>query len=391
MNQSKRKVNTHMKIKTTHVGSLPRPQAMHIKHLRKQEVTNADLRNYLTEIIEKQMLLGLDLINNGELPRPDYISSTVGRISGFFDTGIAPLPKDLEELPEYSRKFSGRNGLITLNPRAPVKLPACSEPLSYIGERSLREELDMMVSVFGELKEKYPAAPSALFFTAPSPGTVALFFENKYYPNYETYLQELTAILKQEYEIISGYGVFLQIDCPDLAMGRHTKFKHLEDEMFLSVVEANVSELNRALANIEEHRCRAHICWGNYPGTHHCDIDLAKIFKSVMKIDAKYISIESSNHRHAHEWKIFENAAFPEDKILLPGVIDTTSNNIEHPELVAQRILNFVELLGPDRVIGSTDCGFASTASAAGVSGEIAWLKLKSLVEGAKLASLKIN
>jgi 5-methyltetrahydropteroyltriglutamate--homocysteine methyltransferase len=297
----------------------------------------------------------------------------------------------LEELPEYSRKFSGRNGLITLNPRAPVKLPACSEPLSYIGERFLREEIDMMVSIFGELKEKYPATQSELFFTAPSPGTVALFFENKYYPNYEMYLRKLAAILKQEYEIISSYGVFLQIDCPDLAMGRHTKFKHLEDEMFLSVVETNVRELNQALANVEEHKCRAHICWGNYPGTHHCDIDLAKIFESVMKVAAKYISLESSNHRHAHEWKILETITFPEDKVLLPGVIDTTSNNIEHPELVAQRISNFVQLLGPDRVIGSTDCGFASTASAAGVSGEIAWLKLKSLVEGAKLASQNLN
>ena len=390
MNQSNRKMNTHMKIKTTHVGSLPRPQDMHTKYLKKQEVTDADLRNYLTEIIEKQILLGINFINNGELPRGDYISSAVSRISGFFDTGIAPLPRDLEELPEYSRKFSGRNGLITLNPRAPVKLPACSEPLSYIGERSLREELDMMVSIFKELKVKYPATQSELFFTAPSPGTVALFFENKYYPNYETYLQKLREILKQEYEIISSYGVFLQIDCPDLAMGRHTKFKHLEDDTFLSVVETNVAELNQALANIDGDMCRAHICWGNYPGTHHCDIDLIKIFESVMKIDAKYISIESSNHRHAHEWTIFKNIAFPEKKILLPGVIDTTSTSIEHPELVAQRILNFVEFLGPDRVIGSTDCGVASTASAASVPGEIAWLKLKSLVEGAKLASLKL-
>ena len=169
-----------MKIKTPHVGSLPRPRDMQTKYLKKQEVTDADLRNYLTEILEKQILLGLNFINNGELPRADYISSTVNRISGFFDTGIAPLPKDLEELPEYSRKFSGRNGLITLNPRAPIKLPACSEQLSYVGERSLRDELDMMVGVFNELKEKYPQTESELFFTAPSPGTVALFFENKY-------------------------------------------------------------------------------------------------------------------------------------------------------------------------------------------------------------------
>ncbi len=379
-----------MKIKTTHVGSLPRPRDMQTKYLKKQEVTDADLRSYLTEILEKQILLGLNFINNGELPRADYISSTVNRISGFFDTGIAPFPKDLEELPEYSRRFSGRNGLITLNPRAPIKLPTCSEQLSYIGEQSLREELDMMVRVFGELKEKYPETESELFFTAPSPGTVALFLENKYYPNYETYLQKLADVLKQEYEIISSYGIFLQIDCPDLAMGRHTKFKNLGDDHFLSVVETNVAELNQALVNIEQDLCRAHICWGNYPGTHHCDIDLKKIFNSVMKIHAKYISIESSNHRHAHEWNILKDFTLPENKILMPGVIDTTSNNIEHPELVAQRILNFVKFLGPEKVIGSTDCGFASTASAASVSGEIAWLKLKSLVEGANLANLKL-
>ncbi len=380
-----------MKIKTTHVGSLPRPQAMHTKYLKKQEVTEADLRNYLTEILEKQILLGLSHINNGELPRPDYVRSTVNRISGFFDSGIAPLPRDLEELPEYSRKFSGRNGLITLNPRAPIKLPACSEPLSYIGEQSLHKELDMMVGVFDELKQKYPEAESKLFFTAPSPGTLALFLENKFYPDYETYLQGLGEVLKQEYEIISSYGVMLQIDCPDLAMGRHTKFKNLEDDSFLSIIETNVNELNQALVNIDQDMCRAHICWGNYPGTHHCDIDLDKILKGVMKINAKYISLESCNHRHAHEWRIFKHVDFPEDKILFPGVIDTSSNCIEHPELVAQRILNFVEFLGPDKVIGSTDCGFASTASAASVSGEIAWLKLKSLVEGAKLASLELN
>jgi 5-methyltetrahydropteroyltriglutamate--homocysteine methyltransferase len=380
-----------MKIKTTHVGSLPRPRDMQTKYLKKQEVSDADLRNYLTEILEKQILLGLDFINNGELPRADYISSTVNRISGFFDTGIAPLPKDLEELPEYSRKFSGRNGLITLNPRAPIKLPACSEQLSYIGERSLRDELDMMVGVFNDLKEKYPQTESELFFTAPSPGTVALFFENKYYPNYETYIQKLAQVLKQEYEIISSYGISLQIDCPDLAMGRHTRFKNLEDDDFIAVIGTNVAELNKALANIDQHLCRAHICWGNYPGTHHCDIDLKKIFNSVMKIDAKYISLESSNHRHAHEWEVIKELSFPANKILLPGVIDTTSNNIEHPELVAQRILNFVEFLGPEKVIASTDCGFASTASAASVSGEIAWLKLKALVEGTNIVNLKLN
>jgi len=297
----------------------------------------------------------------------------------------------LEELPEYSRRFSGRNGLITLNPKAPIQLPASSQELSFTGEESLRKELDMMVGVFNELKYKYPETDSELFFTSPSPGTVALFLENKYYPDYETYLRQLGDVLKKEYEIIHSYGVYLQIDCPDLAMGRHTRFKDLPDENFLRLIETNVEVLNRALENVDQNKCRAHICWGNYPGTHHCDIELSQIFNSIMGLNAKFISIESSNHRHAHEWEILKNFSVPESKILMPGLIDTTSNTIEHPDLVAQRILNFAGLLGPERVIGSTDCGFASTASAAGVSGDIAWLKLKSLVEGVKLANLKFQ
>lgn len=380
-----------MKIRTTHVGSLPRPKEMHTLFLKQKDISDVDLRRFLMAVIERQISLGLSFINNGELPRSDYISSTISRISGFFETEIAPLPKDLEELPEYSRKFSGRNGLITLNPKAPIKLPACSQELSYTGEESLRKELDMMAGAFDELKQKYPGDDSELFFTAPSPGTVALFMDNKYYPDYETYLQKLGEILKQEYEIIYDYGVVLQVDCPDLAMGRHTKFKALNDEEFLTLIKTNVDILNHALGNVDRQRCRAHICWGNYPGTHHCDIDLSKIFNSIMRVKADFISIESSNHRHAHEWEIVNKFSVPEDKILMPGVIDTTSNTVEHPELVAQRILNFAKFLGPDRVIASTDCGFASTASATSVSGEIAWLKLQSLVDGANLAGLKFS
>jgi len=379
-----------MKIKTTHVGSLPRPQEMNTKFLKKEKITNDDLRVYLNDLLERQISLGLSFINNGELPRSDYVNSTINRISGFFDSGIAPIPKDMEELPEYSRRFGGRNALITLNPKAPVKLPACSAQVSYSGESSLREEIEMMVDIFNELKKKYPESESELFFTAPSPGTVALFLEDKYYLDYETYLQNLGEVLKKEYEIICSYGIFLQIDCPDLAMGRHTKFKHLEDDQFLSIIDKNVKVLNQALVNVDRNMCRAHICWGNYPGTHHCDIDLYKIFDTVMQVDVKYISLESSNHRHSHEWKIFEDLAFPDNKVLLPGVIDTTSNTVEHPNLVAQRILNFANILGADRVIGSTDCGFASTASAASVSGEVAWFKLKSLVKGSKIASSKL-
>lgn len=378
-------------IKTTHVGSLPRPQEMLTKLLRKQEITRDHLRQYVTEIMERQLKQRLTYINNGEVPRMDYVRSTVSRIAGFDGTGIAPLPKDLEELPEMSRRFGRQNGLITLNPKAEVQIPACSQPLSYTGEASLREELEMMVGVYAQLKPSHPETESKLFFTSPSPGTLALFLENKYYPSYDAYLEQLGSVLKQEYEIISGYGVHLQVDCPDLAMGRHTRFKHLSDHEFLALMDTNIQVLNQALESLDSQRNRVHICWGNYPGTHHSDIELKTIIDRVMSIHARYISLEASNHRHAHEWAVFDDLDFPGDKILMPGVIDTSSNTVEHPDLVAQRLLNFAKILGPDRVIGSTDCGFASTASATSVSGEVAWMKLAALVEGARRASEKFH
>lgn len=376
-----------VQIKTTHVGSLPRPPEMITKTLRKQEITTEDLKKYLTQIVGKQLELGISYINNGELPRADYVSATVNRIAGFNGTAVAPIPKDMEELPELARRFGGRNGLITLNPKAPVSLPACTAPLSYTGGASLEEELGMMADVFDKAKGRYPQNAAEIFFTSPSPGTVALFMENQYYPNEKAYLESIAALLKQEYEMIAGYGFYLQIDCPDLAMGRHTRFRHLSDQEFLKVMDDNVQALNTAISGVDPDKTRVHICWGNYAGTHHCDIDFEKIVHQIMQINARFISIEASNHRHAHEWKIFEDFKLPEDKILMPGVIDTSSNIVEHPDLVAQRLLNYAYLVGPERVIGSTDCGFATTASAANVSGEIAWMKLATLAEGARRAS----
>jgi 5-methyltetrahydropteroyltriglutamate--homocysteine methyltransferase len=372
--------------KTTHVGSLPRPAEMMTKLVRKQEVTQTDLEQYLTNILERQLALGITYINNGELPRTDYVQATVSRIAGFGATGTAPIPRDLEELPELSRRFGGRNGLITLNPRAPVELPACSEPLTYTGENSLRQELDMMVGVYEALKPSGTDGGTELFFTSPSPGTVALFMENRHYPDDETYIEALANVLKQEYEIIAGYGFQLQIDCPDLAMGRHTRFKNLSEENFITRIHLNVRALNHALDAVDPDRCRVHICWGNYAGTHHCDIGLNKIFNPIMNVEARYVSLEASNHRHAHEWAVFKELPLPEEKVLMPGVIDTSSNIVEHPDLVGQRIANFANILGTDRVIASTDCGFATTASAASVSGEVAWMKLAALAEGARRA-----
>ena len=377
-------------IKTTHVGSLPRPAEMITRQLKKQEVSSNDLKKYVTELLDRQLSLGLSYVNNGEVGRADYINATIQRITGFNSSCVAPLPKDLEELPEYSRRFGGRNGLITLNPKAPIKLPACSTDLVYNGEETLRQEIKMMMEAFDSLRQTYPDSNAELFFTAPSPGTVALFLENQFYPDYQSYLSKLGDILQQEYDIISSYGINVQIDCPDLAMGRHTRYKHLDDSQFLELISGNIDVLNKALEHVEPDKCRAHICWGNYPGTHHCDIELETIYPHITRLSPNYISLESCNHRHAHEWELFKELPFPEDKVLMPGVIDTTSNTVEHPRLVAKRLIDFVNVLGAERVIGSTDCGFASTASATSVSGEVAWLKLGALADGALLASQSI-
>lgn len=378
-------------IKTTHVGSLPRPPEMNARLLRKQAIAHAELKRYVSAVMQKQLDLGMTYVNNGELPRMDYVQSTVNRIAGFNGTGVAPVPQDLQEVPELSRRFNRRNGLITLNPKAPVQLPACTEPLTYTGEASLLDELGMLTDAFHVLQQTYPDTDTALFLTAPSPGTVALFMENQYYPSDEAYLEAITAVLKQEYALIANQGVMLQIDCPDLAMGRHTRYSHLTEKAFLERIDQNIHALNTALSAIGPDRCRVHICWGNYPGTHHRDIELRILFDRIAAINARFISLEASNHRHAHEWALFGELRFPPDKVLMPGVIDTGSNMVEHPDRVAEQIVNFADLLGPERVIASTDCGFATTAAATSVAGEAAWLKLASLVEGARRASRRYN
>ncbi len=379
-----------MTIKTTHVGSLPRPAELIARQMRKETIPPDDVEWYVENVIARQMALGISYINDGEISRGDYISATTARISGFNGTGTAPVPQDMEDVPDYSRRFNARNGLITLNPKAPVKIPACTEDLVYVGKESLRNELARLTTAFQNSRKTHSDYEGELFFTAPSPGTVALFFANNYYPDYQSYLKKLGEILKVEYEIIQSQGIFLQVDCPDLAMGRHTGYKNLDDGQFIEVAEMNAAVLNAALADVEPGRCRAHICWGNYPGPHHCDIELGKILPVVAGLTPRYISLESCNHRHAHEWELFKEVPFPEDKVIMPGVIDTNSSTVEHPELVSRRILNFASVLGPDRVVASTDCGFASTGSASGVSEEVAWLKLGSLVKGASIASGKL-
>jgi 5-methyltetrahydropteroyltriglutamate--homocysteine methyltransferase len=223
-----------------------------------------------------------------------------------------------------------------------------------------------------------------LFFTAPSPGTVALFMANAHYAGARAYLEKLGEVLHREYALIVASGALLQVDCPDLAMGRHTTHKALSDDEFVALADMNVSVLNEALSGLDPARCRAHICWGNYAGPHHCDIGLERIWGPLTRLKPRFLSLEACNHRHAHEAALFESRPFPADKVLMPGAIDTRSNIVDHPDLVAQRLRRFTAALGAERVMGCTDCGFATTSSATAVSGEVAWLKLAALVEGAR-------
>jgi 5-methyltetrahydropteroyltriglutamate--homocysteine methyltransferase len=233
--------------------------------------------------------------------------------------------------------------------------------------------------------------PTEAFLSAVSPGVIALFFENRYYASAEEYLFALADAMKHEYDAICGAGLVLQVDCPDLARGRHEAFAHLSDADWRAQIQLHVRALNHALRDVPSEQLRMHICWGNYEGPHHRDVPLRDVLELVLEAKPAAIAFEAANPRHEHEWRVFEDLTLPADKVLIPGVIDSTTNYIEHPELVAQRVLRFVQLVGPEAVLAGTDCGFATAASAAQVDPEIAWAKLRSLADGARLASKQID
>jgi 5-methyltetrahydropteroyltriglutamate--homocysteine methyltransferase len=228
------------------------------------------------------------------------------------------------------------------------------------------------------------------FMNAVSPGTIAVFQPNEYYPSHETYLEALANAMREEYELIVKSGLLLQLDCPDLAMGRHTRFKNLSDEEFLRYAELQVEALNHALANVPADRVRLHVCWGNYEGTHVNDMDCAKIFPIAIKVKPMALLIEGANPRHEHEWEAWTRIKLPDDKILIPGVVASSSNYVEHPEVVAQRLLRYADVVGRERIIAGTDCGFGTFAGFGPVFPAFSWMKLRSLVEGARIASKKL-
>jgi 5-methyltetrahydropteroyltriglutamate--homocysteine methyltransferase len=372
------------RILTTHTGSLPRPRDL-VGLLREREegrppaadVFHARVRAAVSEVVRKQVETGLAIVNDGEQGRPDYTIYVKDRLTGF-EGDSAPLPNlDADEFPEWAemaRQF------------APPfqRRPACVGPIDWTDWPAVERDLQ-------NLKDATAGVPAAgVFLTSPSPGQIGRFLPNHHYPSDEAYLYRLADVMKREYRAIVEAGFTLQIDCPDLALGRSTQFAHLTLEAFRKVAAMHVEVLNHALADLPPERMRMHICWASTGGPHHRDVPLRDIVDVVVKGRPAGLMFPGANPRHEHEWKVWRDVKLPDGKVLIPGVIDTTTNFIEHPELVAERIVRYAQVVGRERVIAGCDCGFGTFAGRVQVDSNIVWYKLRSLVEGARLAEAEL-
>ncbi len=377
------------RILTTHVGSLPRSAAVADLLLKKEFGEAVDQRHFeavlheaVATAVQQQLAAGIDIVSDGELSKISYATYIKDRLSGFAGHRPRKPALDLQPYPEYMEKMALVAG------KQNFKRLCCSGPIRVSATAPLAFDL----ANFRDALTAHPA-PDA-FMNAASPGVVSAFQPNDYYPSHSAYLDAIAAAMRSEYEAIVGAGFVLQVDCPDLAMARHTGFQDLSEQDFLHQAEQQVEALNAALVNIPADRLRMHVCWGNYEGPHTHDIDLAKILGIVLKAKPAAILFEASNPRHAHEWAVWseawKEARIPEDKILVPGVVDSTSNYVEHPELVSQRICQFADIVGRERVIAGTDCGFATFAGVGKVDSRIVWKKLETLACGARMASRKL-
>jgi 5-methyltetrahydropteroyltriglutamate--homocysteine methyltransferase len=377
------------RILTTHTGSLPRPEPL-VELLKAKEGRQpydrdrleAEIQRAVREVVSRQQQAGVDLVNDGEMSKVGYSTYITDRLTGFegeAHDGPTQLA-DVADFPDFARRYMGTR------PLASLRRPACSGPVACRDLSEVRRDLANFKRALAEASLAEALADRA-FMTAASPGVISVFLPNSYYPTREAYLFALADAMRPEYEAIVEAGLVLQLDCPDLAMSRHGEFAKLDLAQFRRQIEVNVAALNQAVANIPPERMRIHLCWGNYPGPHHYDVALRDIIDVVFTARPAAISYEAANPRHAHEWKIFRDIKLPEDKTLIPGVLDSTTNFIEHPELVAERLCNLARLVGPERVIGGVDCGFSTFAGPTQVSPDIVWRKLASLAEGARLAT----
>jgi 5-methyltetrahydropteroyltriglutamate--homocysteine methyltransferase len=376
------------RILTTHVGSLPRDGAV-LKLLEERESRRAyDVGDFdrtigqaVLDIVKRQVGIGIDIVSDGETSKISYATYVHDRLSGFSEEGDTEASKphaDLAPFPDLRQKMAKLTGVRRF------KRVACVGPVAVQSRDGLTRDLANMRTAVGV------ARPAEAFMTAASPGVVASFLPNQYYRTHEEYIEAIADAMREEYAAIVAAGFVLQIDCPDLAMSRHAAFQHLSEAEFLKRAAFHVDALNHALAKIPSDRVRIHVCWGNYEGPHTHDIDLTKIVRIVFDIRAQGIALEAANPRHAHEWAVWKEITLPDDKLLLPGVIDTSTNYVEHPALVAERIVRFANVVGRERVIANTDCGFGTAAGYGKLDPEVVYLKLGSLVAGAALASKKL-
>jgi len=367
---------------TTHTGSLPRPDDLVRVMFAKEEgipveraALGARIATAVADIVRAQEKAGIDIVNDGEMSKPSYATYIKDRLDGFSGESRPLTYQDLVDFPELARRVFGDPG------RARRKTPGCNGPISVADPGAAETDA-------ANLKAALAGAGAAEgFLSAASPGLVSLFFHNGHYGSHEAYLEAIAEAMRQEYETIVGAGFILQVDCPDLAMGRHIQNTHLTTPEFRKAAALHVEALNHALRNVPADRARVHLCWGNYEGPHHCDVPLADIIDVVFAAKPAGLSFEAANPRHAHEWKVFETVKLPDGKVLIPGVIESKTNFIEHPELIAQRIGRYAALVGRENVIAGSDCGYGTWVGQAAVDTQVVWAKLASLAEGARLAS----
>jgi 5-methyltetrahydropteroyltriglutamate--homocysteine methyltransferase len=367
---------------TTHTGSLPRPPDLIRMMYAKEEGVPVEpaalaqrVADAVAEVVRKQSEAGIDVVNDGEMSKPSYATYIKDRLSGFGGTGNTFVYQDLSEFPNLQKRVFGDPG------RSRRKTPACNAPIGVRDPQAAQVDVDHLQAAVAGVRHE------DTFLSAASPGVVSLFFRNEHYPSEESYLYAIADNMRHEYETIARAGIVLQIDCPDLGMGRHIQHADLSVPEWRKKAQLHVEALNHAVANIPAEQLRMHLCWGNYEGPHHCDVPLADVIDIVFRAKPSAISLEAANPRHGHEWKLFETVKLPEGKVLIPGVIESKSNFIEHPELIAQRIGRYAKLVGRENVMCGSDCGFGTWVGQAAVDPDVVWAKMAAMAEGARIAT----
>lgn len=371
------------KVLTTHVGSLPRTQAVVDFIFARENDTpfaqadfDACMTSAVSETVAKQVAAGVDIVSDGETSKISYATYVKDRYTGFGGDSPRNAPADLKQFPSFLKRLAEEGG----SPQ--YARPMCVGEVNSKGQGELEKDISNLKAAMAT------HGVDRGFMNAASPGVISLFLQNDYYKTREAYLAALADAMKAEYETIVASGLDLQLDCPDLALSRHMLFNDLSDDEFIKIAASHVDALNHALSDIPAEKVRVHICWGNYEGPHVCDISMDKMFSTLMSTKAQSVLFETSNPRHGHEWAVFRDrkAEIPDNKVLVPGVVDTTTNFVEHPDLVAQRIDRFTNIVGRERVIAGSDCGFGTFAGYGAVDPEIAYAKLGALSEGAARA-----